>query len=554
MRARVSGSLILVVLAGACGGSKNTTGAGGTGGQVGPADTCAPFKDDQGQVSVWDCGPTSDELFNVDKVAEVRLTFDPKDLAATVDDLKAHGHEPCRGGQTAGCEPMDTWLDILWARWVHCGPYTNHVPVTMEYVSPDGIGNSVLRDVGMRLRGTKSRYSNPVAGFKLDFQALKPEPVEGEKSRRFGNETKLSILSVEGDNSLMIQCAAYAIMRKYGDVPAPRCNHIKVFVNGEYYGLMQSVEEVDDSRFRKHFYKSSQDNGTLYSCSGGCGYDDSKADLEFYGDQFVEFTGTGVVPPGQYPKAYEPIHIGKDIPSGAPDGGVITPAVTKAAIETDLIPLLKCGDADTTPDDEAFKACIAEWIDVDEWLKVIAAESLMPTIESFVGAKRNFFLYFKPDPMAPHGGRFLVYSWDYDAAMVRAGCLPSSCDPFTSVATWYTGGGRPALVVRLTHVFKDRYCAAMNSFLHDAYKPEIIDGFRVALAPAMAALPVPLQPMRSTMTAELVPRDPLTNDLWQTATQRLRDYMTTHGAAAQNQVNAACAASPPPETPDGGAQ
>jgi spore coat protein CotH len=541
-------AFLMVLIGGACGGGKSMTGTGGQSG-AGPADTCPALIDDQGRVVAWACGPTSDELFDNGKVAEVHLTFDPKDLEAAVTDLRRKGHE----------EVLDTWLDIVWAKWQHCGPYTNHVPVTMEYKSPDGIGNAVLRNAGIRLRGTKSRYSNPVAGFKVDFQALMPPPPDGEEGRKFGGETKLSILSVEGDQTVMIQCLAYKVMREFGDVPAPRCNHLKFFVNGAYYGLMQSVEEVDDSRFRRHFFKSAEDNGTLYSCSGGCGYDDSKADLEYYGDQFVEGKNPNMLGPGEYPKAYEAISLEggePEVDGGAPDLTALAVA-RKAETERNLIPMLKCGDKDTTPDDAAFRACIEEWIDVDEWLKVVAAESLMPTIESFVGAKRNYYLYFRPDPMAPHGGRFLVYSWDYDAAMNRAGCNPSSCDPFTSVASWYTGGGRPPLVIRLTNVFKERYCATMTSFLRDVYLPEHVDSVSAALAPVMTSMDIPFADRRTTDTAELVPRPPLTYETWSMAVSGLRSYMVMHRSAAQNQVNLVCAGVSAGDggapVPDGGA-
>jgi hypothetical protein len=183
-------------------------------------------------------------------------------------------------------------------------------------------------------------------------------------------------------------------------------------------------------------------------------------------------------------------------------------------------------------------------------LKVIAAESLMPTVESFVGAKRNFFLYFRPEPEAPHGGRFLVYSWDYDAAMNRAGCNPSSCDPFTAVATWYTGGGRAAIVLRLTRVFKERYCATMNTFLRDVYKQEHVDSFSSVLAPVMSSMDIPFADMRSAVTAELTPRAPLTHEAWMTAVGKLREYIGSHRTAAQGQVDVLCAGA---GTVDGGA-
>ena len=157
-----------------------------------------------------------------------------------------------------------------------------------------------------------------------------------------------------------------------------------------------------------------------------------------------------------------------------------------------------------------------------------------------MGAKRNFYLYFKPDDTAPHGGRFVLYSWDYDAAFVRAACYPSNCDPFTAVAGWYGPGGvRAKLATRLTRVFRPQYCAAMNSFLHDAYRPEWVDFIAGPLEPVMSAAPIPFVDGRDSM-GQVFKRDPLTVDVWRTEVERVRTFMTTHRSAAQAQVDAAC--------------
>jgi hypothetical protein len=107
----------------------------------------------------------------------VRITFDPADLQAAVAELRSTGHE----------ETLDTWLDVLWAKFQHCGPYNNYVPVTMEYRHPDGIGNALLRKVGMRLRVVESRAGrNELQGFKLDFGALLPPGADGAHRRTAG--------------------------------------------------------------------------------------------------------------------------------------------------------------------------------------------------------------------------------------------------------------------------------------------------------------------------------------------------------------------------------
>lgn len=491
---------ITPMLVSAC-GSSHVSGQGGHGG--GPAgDTCE---------FATQCGPSDDQFFDNGKVAEVRITFEPADLQQAVAELRAQGHE----------EPLDTWLDVLWGKWKHCGPYDNFVPVTMEYRHPDGIGNAVLRKVGMRLRGTKSRGRNEIQGFKLDFNGALPPVSDGDggaapPDRRFAGETKISVLSLEGDHSLLVQALAYKLMRDWKDVPSPRCNHLKIYVNDVYYALIQNVEEVDDSRFIKHVFKKTEDDGALYSCSGGCGYDDSFADLEYYGDSFADY---------QMPKKYEPLR-------------------KVNAPENELIPMLKCGDAKTTPDDAAFKACISDWIDVNEWLKLIAAESLMPTLQSFLGAKRNFYLYFKTDAEAPHGGRFQIYSWDYDAALLHESCYPSNCDPFTAVTGWYGPAGiRAKLATRLTTVFRSQYCTLMNSFLRDVYRPEKVDELAAAIEPVIAGESFSFAD-GTTSTGEKVKRDPLTPQEWQAEVAKIRDFIVSHGAKAQAQVDAACSLSP----------
>ena len=171
-------------------------------------------------------------------------------------------------------------------------------------------------------------------------------------------------LSIEGDKSLLLQCAAYKLFRK-ARVPAPRCNHISVYVNGVYYGLMENVEAGTTGLFLGNAFDDN--NGNLYSCSGGCGYDDSLATLEYLGDTFDKYQ-----PPASKLK-YEIVQ--------APDGSP----------EIDLLPMLKCASAQATPSDEDYKTCIQEWLDVPEWLREIAAEALTPTLESFLGAYRNFY-------------------------------------------------------------------------------------------------------------------------------------------------------------------
>ncbi|MFC1642550.1 CotH kinase family protein [Myxococcota bacterium] len=419
------------------------------------------------------CGPDTESFYDNNKLSTLRITFDPADVAPL--------------GYT-----VDGWLDLLWARWKHCPPFDNLVRITMEYESPDGVGDGVMTDVGMRLRGSWERDTTDLQGFKLEFQGLLGVAT-GAARRRFGDINRLNTLSIERDPSHLVQCLAYKTMRDFG-IPAPMCNHLMVYVNDQYYGLMENVEEADHGRFLAHHFGTTE--GLLVEVSpSGCGYEDRDGDLAYLGSSFSAYA---------------------DPPKYKLERG------TEAEAEASLFPMFKCADATQTPDDLKFKTCIQEWLDVGEWLRVMAAESLMPTLESLM-YKRNFYLYFHPDPEAPHGGRFLVYSWDLDTAFQRQSCYPSSCDPMRAVSSLLgPTGARPQLVSRLSTVFKTEYCETMREFLSTVYQPRLVDDMAQVIEPGMASDPI-------TPIAE-----------WQAEITAIRDFITSHKAEMQSQIASVC--------------
>lgn len=469
---------LLTMLAAGCGDdSKSNDGAaGGSGNDPGtavfarkaPAGGC-----------LTDCGPTTEAFFNQEQIATLRLEFDPA-------DLKILGYE------------SSEWLDLLWSKWKSCNDNFTWVPAKLTYESPDGQGNVTMERVGVRLRGSKSRGTNALQGMKVEFKKLIPSPGPTEDERRFADLNQINLLSVEKDTSIMLQCMSYELMRGLG-VKAPRCNHINVVINGELYGVMQSVEKTNDARFLKHQF--GDNDGHLFGGSTSCELENPYGtSLEYEGDTFT----------GDYLKSYE----------------IVRGDVGDA--EKELLPMFKCGDETATPDDEEFKACIADWIDVDEWLRVIAGESLIPQLESFIGARRNAYFYFLPDATAPHGGRFVVWGWDYDTGLQRATCNPSKpggvgCDPFKAVAKWFDlPGTRPKLVTRLTRVFKAQYCEIMQSFLDTVYNPDLVDTRASAMDAAMQGNVAP---------------DYAT---WKPEVAKMRDYMVQNLAAEREIVAAAC--------------
>ncbi|HET9956677.1 MAG TPA: CotH kinase family protein [Polyangiaceae bacterium] len=435
------------------GGSAGFAGAG----SGGAAQVCPPA-----------CGPSYEAFFNNNEVATLKVYIEGSDLA---------GHA------------ASDWLALLKTKWKHCRPFDNYVRSRVVYEGSSG--KFELSDVGIRLRGSREQ---PVRGFKLDFQKLLGTAT-GDARRRFADLNRVNILSIEDDDSHMVQCLAYKALRDFG-VQAPRCNHLRVYVNDQFYGLLESVEEADHGRFLRHHWGTSE--GLLVEASpseSDCGFSDGKANLEYEGDT----SNT------TYAAAYK-----------AERG-------TQADMEKFLFPMFKCADKDTTPDDAQFKTCISEWLDVQEWLKVIAFESLTPELESFIGYKRNFYLYFHPDATSPRGGRFLVYPWDLDTAFQRQKCYPSNCDPFKSVSSFLGSRGiRPPLVTRLTTVFKTEYCTAMKAYLNDVFKTSLIDDMAKVVEPAMMG-----DPHASA-------------SVWQAEVSKLRSHIDSQKSAMGALITAAC--------------
>ncbi|HEY5960248.1 MAG TPA: hypothetical protein VIV60_27030, partial [Polyangiaceae bacterium] len=121
-------------------------------------------------------GPSYADFFDNSKLATLRITVDSAAMG---------------GGSTSA------WLDYFWSKWSHCSPYT-YIKTQFAYEAPDSTGNVTCQNVGMRIRGSRPKGTNEIQGFKLDMQVL---DTAATTHRRFADENRLNILSVEADPS-----------------------------------------------------------------------------------------------------------------------------------------------------------------------------------------------------------------------------------------------------------------------------------------------------------------------------------------------------------------
>ena len=148
--------------------------------------------------------------------------------------------------------------------------YINADPTAEIYVEGSLTYNGeTISPIGIRYKGSVGAFVGGVSGenwanpsgrktatklsmkLKIDWKGY---------HSTFYNLKTLQLHSMNLDNSQMHDRLGYWLFRKMG-VPAPRCVHTKLYINGEYNGLFSLVEQIDEQFADYHF---SDGSGNLY--------------------------------------------------------------------------------------------------------------------------------------------------------------------------------------------------------------------------------------------------------------------------------------------------
>ena len=135
-----------------------------------------------------------------------------------------------------------------------------------DFIFDNGTRRDTVYEVGFRLRGNTSRYSQKKS-FKVSFNTYAP-------GRKFFGLEKLNLNGEHNDPSVTRAKICWDLLREM-EIPAPRSNHINLYVNGIYFGLYINVEHIDEEFVDLRFGNK---NGNLYKCL-------YPADLDFRGSQ-----------------------------------------------------------------------------------------------------------------------------------------------------------------------------------------------------------------------------------------------------------------------------
>lgn len=126
-----------------------------------------------------------------------------------------------------------------------------------DYIPADSvvINGTLLPNCGVKFKGNSSysstRAKNPLH-IKLD--EYQNQDYQGYEDIKLGNGFT--------DNSMIREPLSYQILRQYMD--APLSNFAKVYINGNYYGIMTNAQDINEQFLLPHYYSTER---TFVKCN-----------------------------------------------------------------------------------------------------------------------------------------------------------------------------------------------------------------------------------------------------------------------------------------------
>jgi len=137
--------------------------------------------------------------------------------------------------------------------WIYEHPDSD-IEFHARFVFDNGTVRDTIDPVGFRLRGNTSRYSAKKS-FKVSINTF----TSGQKY--YGVE-KINLNGEHNDPTIMRSKLMWDILRKM-HIPAPRANHVQLYINGNYHGLYINVEHIDEEFALTYF---GNNDGNLFKC------------------------------------------------------------------------------------------------------------------------------------------------------------------------------------------------------------------------------------------------------------------------------------------------
>lgn len=228
--------------------------------------------------------------------------------------------------------------------------YSDHeYPAT--FIFQNQAGSDTLANIGLRFRGNTSR-DKIKKSFKVSFNTFEP-------GRKFYGVEKLN-LNAEVNDPSMLRSRLYWDMCRNEGVVASRTNHIELYVNGDYFGLYQNIEHIDEE-FADTWFGSKK--GNLYKCS-------YPANLQYISNN-----------PNDYKEA---------------SSGHRTYELKTNEELDDYTGIAAFINFLNQSNSENFRCEFPDYFDVYSYLKVAAIDVLTGNWDGYIYNQNNFYLYENP--------------------------------------------------------------------------------------------------------------------------------------------------------------
>lgn len=299
-----------------------------------------------------------------------------------------------------------------------------------DFVFNDGQLADTVKNVGFRLRGNTSRFSQKKS-FKISFNTF----VSG---RKYQGVKKINLNGQHNDPTMIREKLFYDIWNRCG-MPQRRTTFVRLYINGNYYGLYTGLEEMDKDWLVRNF---SSPGGNLYKCT-------YPADLQFLGL-------------GQ--QTY------KNIVSGSVTGGRAYDLQTnETADDYSTLVQLVAGLQNASGPQMADQ--LNQVVNVDGYLKALAIDVSTGNWDNYAYNKNNYYLYFNPQTQRME---FISYDTDNTFGVDWIGINWA-----TRLATnWIHPTEARPLAKKLLEVpeFRNRYYSYLDSISNHVVHPNIIFG------------------------------------------------------------------------------
>jgi spore coat protein CotH len=291
---------------------------------------------------------SADDFFGLPRLHTIELTIEAADFAR-MPPANGQGGRGVGGGQANAAEDSSGYTKV---------------PAELRFDGQD------FGQIAVRYKGNSS-----YRGARTDLKrSLKLEFTHGDTHHRFFGMREINLDNNVFDGSQLRETLAYEVFRA-ADVPAPRTAFARVYITvpglheHDYAGLFTIVEQVDQSFFEQRWGRKV---GVLVKPEGLSGLPDLGKDWK------------------PYEKSYS------------------SKLKARPADAQHLIDFVQFLDHASN---EQFASHLGDYLDVDEFLRFLAVETLIVNSDSPLAMNHNYYLTVHPD-----SGKVVWVPWDMNMA------------------------------------------------------------------------------------------------------------------------------------------